>query len=404
MATKDASGLVRETGIRERSPGRYQLRAFNKASGKQVSRTFVAPRLEKGAGIRAARQELAKLQTEVVEGKHGGQKATLGYVLDEWLATSESVGRSPTTLHGYRAKAKRIKASALATKSVAKLTTHDVDLFYMQLRAQGMTPATLMAHHRVLRAALNQAERWGWVHRNVARQASLATSPKVEMHVPTVEQGRALMLRASQTISPDLGAVLLFAMLTGARRGEICGAQWSDVDWAGQRLTFRRSVWQVRSSWGLKDPKSHQVRTIALDDAAVVLLKARRAEAEAKALKAGVELGDGFIWATYPDGRHPRTPNSLTRAFARLCETMETEASAAGRVERWPFRFHDLRHLSATEMIAAGMDPRTVATRLGHADPSITLRVYAHALEERDREAAEGLGRKLTIPKELPPK
>ena len=56
----------------------------------------------------------------------------------------------------------------------------------------------------------------------------------------------------------------------------------------------------------------------------------------------------------------------------------------------------DLRHLSATEMVGAGVDPKTVAGRLGHADPSVTLNVYAHAIEARDRDAAVGLGRSLT--------
>jgi integrase len=55
-------------------------------------------------------------------------------------------------------------------------------------------------------------------------------------------------------------------------------------------------------------------------------------------------------------------------------------------------RFHDLRHFAATQAIAAGIDVRTVAGRLGHADPSITLRVYSHVLAERDRAAAALLG------------
>jgi integrase len=230
-------------------------------------------------------------------------------------------------------------------------------------------------------------------------KATVTNGPAPELHVPTVAQARQLVLRASQGPSVDLGAIILFAMLTGARRGEICGARWSDVDWRARRLTFRRSVWEVHSEWGLKDTKTHQVRQIAMDEFGMELLAARRARAEADAAGAGIILGDGYIWATEVDGHAPRTPDSITRSFSHLCDRIEAEAKAAGRVEHWPFRFHDLRHLSATEMVAAGMDPRTVATRLGHADPSVTLRVYAHALEERDREAAEGLGRALALPR-----
>jgi integrase len=78
---------------------------------------------------------------------------------------------------------------------------------------------------------------------------------------------------------------------------------------------------------------------------------------------------------------------------------MEQEPLAADplRVESWDFRFHDRRHLSATLMAGAGVDPRTVATRLGHADPSVTLKVYADAIESRDRDATDGLGRALTL-------
>ena len=207
----------------------------------------------RGAGIRAATAELAKLVAEVAEGKHAGVRATdegrpatVSYLLDQWLAQSVSLGRSPTTLHGYDAKARRIKASPIAGLAVAKLTTRDVDRFYMQLGAEGMTPATVMHHHRVLRAALNQAERWGWTSRNPARYATVASSPAPELSVPTPEEAQALVLRAASTLSPDLAPVLIFLILTGLRRGEACGLQWRDFDWSCRRVTVRRSVWQFR--------------------------------------------------------------------------------------------------------------------------------------------------------------
>jgi Phage integrase family len=110
---------------------------------------------------------------------------------------------------------------------------------------------------------------------------------------------------------------------------------------------------------------------------------------------AGAVVDDeGFVWSPTVDGSRPRTPDSLTRAFAPLCNSLESEAIAAGHNERYQFRFHDLRHFSATELIGAGVDIRTVAGRLGHSDPAITLRVFAHALEECDRAAAQPASRK----------
>lgn len=384
------------------------MRAYNPATGKQITRTYVHPgdRHEAGIGISGAKKALAGLVADIAAGKYGEKVEpekvrTLSQLLDEWIEHAETRGRSPNTLPGYRSKAARIKAGPLGNKELAKISTLDLDRWYNSLLRDGMSQATLLHHHRIIRAALNQAKKWKMVPDNPANDVDLETASRSEMHVPTVAQARALVLRAATTISPDLGPILLFSMLTGMRRGEICGVQWSDVDLLGQRVTVRRSIWQVRSTWGVKDPKTHQVRTIALDDAAVALLTARRARADVDAKAAGVELPrDAFVWSTYVDGHAPRTPNSLTRAFRRLCRTMEMEAAKADppRAESWPFRFHDLRHLSATEMVGQGMDPRTVAARLGHADPSVTLRVYAHALEERDRDAAEGLGRVLALP------
>jgi integrase len=90
---------------------------------------------------------------------------------------------------------------------------------------------------------------------------------------------------------------------------------------------------------------------------------------------------DGYILALDPTGRTPLKPDTITAGFAR----------AARRV-RARIRFHDLRQMSASLLIGAGLDVRTVAGRLGHADASTTLRIYAHAFEARDRQAAEVLG------------
>jgi integrase len=100
-----------------------------------------------------------------------------------------------------------------------------------------MSAASLMHHHRIVRAALNQAKRWKYIPENPADDVHLDSGGRVEMQVPTAVQARALILRAAGTFSPDFGPILLFAMLTGMRRGELCGIQWSDIDLVGARLT-----------------------------------------------------------------------------------------------------------------------------------------------------------------------
>ena len=119
-----------------------------------------------------------------------------------------------------------------------------------------MTAATLMHHHRVVRAALNQAKRWKYIPQNPADDVQLDSGGRTEMHVPTAVQARALVLQAAGTFSPDLGPILLFAMLTGLRRGNYAGSN-------GQ--------WLVHSSWcGLHEFLS---RTMCTTEYATALAK-----------------------------------------------------------------------------------------------------------------------------------
>ena len=119
---------------------------------------------------------------------------------------------------------------------------------------------------------------------------------------------------------------------------------------------------------------------------------------------------DPFVLSYQANGVASVNPDTLTHGFRTLCETMEQPALAKLREknvlaertdlapgDRWPYRFHDLRHFSVTTLIAAGVDVRTVADRHGHADATMTLNRYVHALPERDREAACLLGSALAL-------
>ena len=99
---------------------------------------------------------------------------------------------------------------------------------------------------------------------------------------------------------------------------------------------------------------------------------------------------DPFVFSPYVDGSKPFRPDNVTGFFVRVRDSLGLTN----------VRLHDLRHFTATQLIGANVDIRTVAGRLGHADPSVTLRVYSHVIEERDRAAAEVMGRVLTGPKE----
>jgi integrase len=107
----------------------------------------------------------------------------------------------------------------------------------------------------------------------------------------------------------------------------------------------------------------------------------------------GVQLSaDPFLLSRSADGSEPCLPDGLTHQYQRL-------ANGLGLATH----FHELRHFAATTAIAGGADVRTVAGRLGQAHPSVTLRVYAHALEARDRDLAGMLGRAVLGPMDRGP-
>jgi integrase len=128
-------------------------------------------------------------------------------------------------------------------------------------------------------------------------------------------------------------------------------------------------------------------------------------------VRAGSQLvEDPYVLSYNGNGGLPVNPDTLTHGFGKLCRAMEQPALDKLRLtqpkatraelpagEHWAFRFHDLRHFSVTMLVAAGVDIRTVAERHGHAKATMTLDRYAHALPERDREAAGLLGAALTL-------
>jgi integrase len=342
-----------------------------------------------GAGVRLADRELAKLVADVDQGHVVPGTETVSSLLDLWIGHGELQGRSPTTLREHRRLARVEINPALGSVKLSKLTESHLDRLYASLAQRGLKPASIRRVHAVLSAALRYAERKKLVSRNVARNADPPPVRTTPVTAPSPEEVQAI-LEAAEGLDTLLAPVLLLAALTGARRGELCGLRWSDVDWAGGTLAIERSVYEIPGGgFGVKPTKTHQGRRIGLDDLSLEVLSRHHAAALDRAGSLELEVpDDAYIFSISPQGSEPIRPDVLTRFAGRA-------AKAAG-VDT---HLHALRHFSATQGIAAGFDPVTVAGRLGHADPSITLRIYAHALEQRDRDLAAALGRTLSLPR-----
>jgi integrase len=191
------------------------------------------------------------------------------------------------------------------------------------------------------------------------------------------------VLRRAAGEAPELACFLVLAAATGARRSELVALRWTDVDLDGGTVSISRGV--VFGPDGLveKGTKTHTARRVALDERTLRAVAEHRDRMRERAAFCRVPLrDDAFVFSNAADCSEPWFPDSVSRAFKRLC-------AAEGLRD---VRLHDLRHFVATQLLSAGVDVRTVAGRLGHRNAATTLNVYAHFLQQADRAAADVIG------------
>jgi integrase len=220
---------------------------------------------------------------------------------------------------------------------------------------------------------------------NYAAQAKKPAVPRPNPKPPSAGDAARLVTEAWK--DEEWGAFVWAAMTTGARRGELCAIHWCDLDLEHGLLLLRRALYldddgELRE----KDTKTHQQRRVALDVETVDVFVAHREGREKQLRDLGIEWdNDGYVFTLEPDGSKPLHPDTATQRFDRMATRLGIDST-----------LHSLRHYSATELIAAGVDVRTVAGRLGHSGGgATTLRVYAAWLSEADQRAATTLSARM---------
>lgn len=367
--------------IRQRGPDRWEVRVaagWDPAAGRyhQVSRTVRGTK-------RDAEKVLTQIQAQIDQGgaTRGGD-VTVAELLVEWLDMIEG-DRSPSTMQSHRSKAELHLIPAIGRLKVRKLTTRHLDELYLDLtRKKHLAPATVRQVHAIIRRALHQAMRWGWIDRNLATFATLPAARRHQVRPPSPEAAMALIDQAT----PLLALFLRMSATTGARRGEVCALRWDDVDLDARLVHIHRSVLQLTGNKVLiKDTKTHSERTVAVDMETATRLAARRAEVET-ALAGGPTIVELPYIFSHDGGEHPWRPDYVTAAWRRLCDA----AGVTG------VRVHDLRHMHASYLLDAGVPLHTVSRRLGHERASTTSDIYGHAIDARDQGAADLFGAMLS--------
>lgn len=345
---------------------------------------------------------------EVRQGSHiVPKKLTVGDWLDEWL---QGLQQAPATRASYAKNVRLHIKPTLGAVQLQNLNGARVSALYRQLEQSGrqdhqagtgLSARTVRYVHTILKAALKDAVEQGLVATNAADKAKppsarAAKSPEIhpwpadqlsafldwmaERHGPNATPARG------KAPSPALYPAMHTLAFTGMRRGELLALRWRDLDLVNARLSVRRSVGLVKQAGEpeqlIEGPtKSARPRVIDLDSTTIDILKAWRRSLGGLHLQLVHE--SALIFGTV-DGLHLH-PERFSRTFI---EKQAQFRRAKPDVVLMPIHLHDLRHTHATLLLKAGVPVKVVSERLGHANVTITLEIYAHVMPGMQAEAA----------------
>jgi integrase len=412
MARSRSEAGRRKGNIEERGGGlRVRLYAgTDPVTGRQSYLRATIPGTD-DAAWRKAENKLTEFRAQVLKQRSVASAVPFAQAVDEWMQNSEV---TDGTRDGYVNYIERYIRPTLGSVAVRRIDARTLERFYADLRrcrvrcdkkpfvehrvegehdcakakcaahsCRPLAKSTVRQIHSIISGSLAAAERWGWIDTNPARIARRPSPKPADPDPPTSAEAAKLAEEAFR-MDDDWGTLVWLVMPTGVRRGELCGLRFSRID-------FDEGVISLRSNWvngKEKDTKTHQSRRIALDTETLVLLREQRERVQSRVESLDIEFSDDmfvFSGTKTPDHSQPYPPNAVTQRYKDMAARVGVKT-----------HLHALRHYSATELLSAGVDIRTVAGSLGHGGGgATTLRVYAAWVAASDRKAAEILGSRM---------
>jgi integrase len=315
--------------------------------------------------------ELRKVQEQAGQGRvPNAGSLTVGQVMDRWLEANKPAWAAATHESHSQLNRNHIKPR-LGGVRLSLLTALHVQDAMSGFEKDGMSAANRRHVLVTLRGGLGWADEMGLIGSNPAARVPLPQKPAHRSHGLTFDQIGDFLLAAK---ADRLYPLYVLAVDSGARQGELLGLEWRDVDFNRSAIAIRQSLEEVKGHLRLKPPKTKAgVRTIAISPTALDALQAHR-----KAMLAeGHCRPDAPVFCGPRQGLHLRKSDIFRRSFAPILNRAKLR-----------FRFHELRHASASLLLADGQDVKTVQARLGHSAAAVTMDIYAHAIDRGQGQAA----------------
>ena len=170
----------------------------------------------------------------------------------------------------------------------------------------------------------------------------------------------------------------MLAIYTGARRGEVLGLNWNNVDLEKGTIKIIDNLCTTQNGLIIKQPKTNSgIRTIAISQSLIKILKKHKIDQMKNKIRLGTSYCDNNMVCCYEDG-HLFNPKRFSAKFNEFLEKNDLPI----------VRFHDLRHSHASLLVKIGVQPKEISARLGHSNIGITMDLYSHIYDETDREVA----------------
>ncbi len=286
---------------------------------------------------------------------------------DRWL-TTKTPKLQPSTVDLYRYLLRKHVVPRFGKAAVGRITAVEVQAWLAELHATDLSPNTIAKAYRVLSGVMDGAVDARLIARSPCTIKGAGTERHDEMQIATPEQVAAI----AAAVGPRWEALVFTGAYGGLRWGELAALRRCDIDLASKTIAVTRKLAEVNGQLSYGRPKSAAGRrTIGVPSFV------------ARSLAVHIDLyalpGDNGLVFPSPDGEPLRRSNFRRRVWE----------PATGEVGMSGFRFHDLRHTAAVMMLNNGVPINVVSQVLGHKDPAMTLRRYAHVLSDAQQIAAD---------------
>ncbi|HBJ1646300.1 UNVERIFIED_ORG: site-specific integrase [Clostridium botulinum] len=354
----------------------------------------VKKQIERKGGI-TKKEALQKLNEEIYRQNNGllkPKEILLKDYLNIWLEDYVKPNNSENTYIKYKGTVNKYINPQLGLIKLCDLKVINIEQFLSKLKKTKLSLTTIQKHYLVLNGALNKAIKLQMLNDNPCKYVDTPKRSKYKASILTFEELHSIYTNLNTKIYEDyimkLGMDLTIE--TGLRRGEMCGLQWSDIDFDNKILNVNTALIRVNNDYKISNLKTDSsYRKLPLSNEIIKILKSHKSKQNINKIK----YGNNFIYSnkfdgdsteynlifTWENGRYIIPSNFLQR-LKRLCKYCKIEKN---------IRWHDLRHSNATILLKNKISMKVIQERLGHSLMQTTSDIYAHVTEEMNREATD---------------